>query len=72
MRAPVGGAVALLIKRRNFPGTALCTSNWTDHSCQRIDLVGERHRIRAVERELAVAAHVHELDAGEHAASGAQ
>jgi hypothetical protein len=35
-------------------------------------LVGERHRIRTVDRELALADHVHEFDAGEHAAGAAE
>jgi len=60
----------LFIKRRNFPGTALCRSNWTDYSCQRRKLVGERHCIGAVDRELALADHVHQLDAGEYGAGG--
>src|SRR5471032_2111615 len=46
--------------------------NWTDLCCQRIKLVGERHRIGAIDRELALADHVHELDAGEHAAGAAE
>ena len=37
------GFVALLNKRRNFPETAPSHSTWTDHSCQRRKLVGERH-----------------------------
>ncbi|MNQ49340.1 hypothetical protein D3C85_632500 [compost metagenome] len=37
------GFVALLIKRRKLAGTALCRSNWADHSCHRRKLVGERH-----------------------------
>ena len=60
------GSVALLIKQRNFPGTAQCLLNWTDHSCQRIKLFGERHYICAIDRELALADHVHELDSGEY------
>src|SRR5471032_3215875 len=47
-------------------------SNWTDLCCQRIKLVGERHRIGAIDRELTLADHVHELDAGEHAAGAAE
>src|SRR5471032_1972297 len=47
-------------------------SNWTDLCCQRIKLVGERHRIGAIDLELALADHVHELDAGEHAAGAAE
>ena len=64
------GCVALLIKRRNFPGKALRRSNWADHSCERIKLIGERHRIGAVDGELALANHVYQFDAGEHGASG--
>ena len=45
-------------------------TNWTDHSCQCKKLVGERHRIRAVDCELPLAGHVHEFDAGEHGAGG--
>ena len=41
-------------------------SNRTDIARESIKLVGERHRIRAVDRELALADHVHEFDAGEH------
>ena len=66
------GSVALLIKQRNFPGTAQCLSNWTDHSCQRIKLVGERHLIRVVVRELALADHVHEINADEHGTGGSE
>src|SRR5471030_3191381 len=66
------GSVALLIRRRNFPGKDCGSSNWTDLSCQRIKLVGERHRIGAIDRVLALANHVHEFDAGEHATSAAE
>ncbi|WP_370660712.1 transposase, partial [Massilia eurypsychrophila] len=66
------GSVALLIKRQNFPRTALCRSNRTDYSCQRRKLVGERHCISAVDCELALADHVHQLDAGEHGAGRAE
>src|SRR5471030_1001861 len=48
------------------------SSNWTDLSCQRIKLVGKRHGIGAIDRELALPDHVHELDAGEHAAGAAE
>ncbi len=60
------GSVALLAESRNFPVRALTRSNWTDHSCQCRKLVRERHRIRAVNCELAFADHVNQLDAGEH------
>ncbi len=62
------GSVALLIKRRISPETALRRSNGTDHSCQRIKLAGERHCIGAVDCELALADHVYQFDAGEHGA----
>ena len=58
---PAFASLKLLTKQRNFPGTAQCLSNWTDHSCQRIKLVGERHRIRTIDRELPLADHVHEF-----------
>jgi hypothetical protein len=35
--------------------------------CQRIKLIGERHRIDAIDHELVLANHVHEFDAGENA-----
>lgn len=41
---------------------------WTDLSCQRIELFGECHGSAAIMSELALANHVHELDAGEHIA----
>ena len=66
------GFVALFGKRRNFLETPLCPSNWTGLSCQRIKLVGEWHFIGAIGSELALADHVHELDAGEHAAGRAE
>ena len=66
------GSVALVIRQRNFAGTALRHSNWTDHSRQRRKLVGERHRMRAVVRELALADHVDQFDAGEDGAGGAE
>jgi hypothetical protein len=69
---PAGGSVALLIKRRNFLRMAPYFSNWTDHSCQRRKLVGERHGIDAVNCELALADHVDQLDAGEHRARGTE
>ena len=47
-------------------------SNRTDLARQRIKLVGERHRIGSVDCELALADHVHEFDAGEHAVGGAE
>jgi hypothetical protein len=39
---------------------------WTDLSRQRIKLLGERHRCGAIDRELSLANHAHELDASEH------
>src|SRR5471030_537987 len=66
------GSVALVIRQRNFAGTALRRSNWTEHSRQRRKLVGERHRMRAVVRELALADHVDQFDAGEDGAGGAE
>jgi len=52
----------------NFSLNGTAPSNWTDLSRKRIKLVGERHRIGSVDCELALADHVHELDAGEHGA----
>ena len=60
------GSVALLIKGRSYPGMALLPSNWTDLSCQRIKLMGERHHHCVIHCELALADHVHELDAGNY------
>jgi len=47
-------------------------SNWTDLSCQRIKLVGGRHRVGTIDCELALADHVHEFDAGDHANGAAE
>jgi hypothetical protein len=58
-----GGSVALVIKRWDFPGTALYRSNWTHHSCQRRKLAAERHGLRAFDCELALADHVYQSDA---------
>lgn len=66
------GSVALLIDRRNFPVRALTRSSWTDYSCQRRKLVGKRHRLGAVDYELALADHVYQFDAREHGAGGAE
>jgi hypothetical protein len=41
---------------------------WTDFPCERIKLLGERHGSGAIDSELALANHVHELDAGKHIA----
>jgi len=71
-RTSLEGSVALVIRQRNFAGTALRRSNWTEHSRQRRKLVGERHRMRAVVRELALADHVDQFDAGEDGAGGAE
>jgi hypothetical protein len=67
-----GGSVALLIKRWNFHVRALTRSNWADHSCQRRKLVGGRHCIGAVDRELALADHVDQFNAGEHGSGCAE
>ena len=48
------------------------SSNRTDLARQGIKLVGERYRIGSVDCKLALAGHVHELDAGEHAVGGAE
>ncbi|MDO8039577.1 hypothetical protein [Janthinobacterium sp. SUN137] len=45
---------------------ALELSNWTDLSCQRIKLVGERHHHRASHCELTFADHLHEFDASNY------
>jgi hypothetical protein len=45
-------------------------SNRADYSCQRKKLVGERHGINAVNHELALADHVHQLNADEYCPSG--
>ena len=47
-------------------------SNWTDLSCERIKLVGERPHIGAAACKLALADHMHKLYAGEHAAGRAE
>jgi hypothetical protein len=62
----------LLIERRDFPGTALQRSNWTEDSCQRRKLVGERHGLGAVDCEPAFADHVYQFDAGEYRAGGSE
>jgi hypothetical protein len=51
---------------------SLALSNWTDLSCQRIKLVGERCASNAFNPELVLADHVHELDAGEHVGRSAK
>jgi len=66
------GSVAFVIKRQNFPKTALHRSDRTDHSCQRRKLVGERHGLSAIDCELALADHVDQLDAGEQRAGGVE
>ena len=50
----------------------LPSSNWTDLSCQRIKSVGERHRLAAIDHELVLANHVHELNARENVRSRAK
>lgn len=55
-----------------FPARTGSTSSRTDLSCQRIELVGERRGAYAIDHELPLADHVHELDAGEHVAGGAE
>jgi hypothetical protein len=68
----LAGSIALLMKRRNFSGMVHRPSNRTDLARQGIKLVGERHRIGNVDCKLALADHVHELDAGEHAVGGTE
>lgn len=51
---------------------AHCSSNRTDLAHQHIKLVGARHRIGSVDCELALADHVHELEAGKHVVGGAE
>jgi hypothetical protein len=68
----MNGSVALLNKRQNFPRMALHRLNWTDHPYQRRKLVGRRHGLGAVDFELAFADHVHQLNAGDHGAGGAE
>jgi hypothetical protein len=70
--ASTAGSGALLIERRDFPGTARHHSSWTAQSWQRRKLVGERHGIGAVDCELALADHVDQLDAGKHIAGDAE
>jgi hypothetical protein len=53
-----------------FFRNALHRSNWTDYSCQRRKLVGERHGIGAVVCELVLADHVYQFDAGWYRAGG--
>lgn len=60
------GFVALLIKGRSYPGMALLPLNWTALSCQSIKLIGERHHHCVIHYELALADHVHELNAGNY------
>jgi len=62
MEACGGGSVALLIKGGNWPKTELRASHWTDHSCHRRKLVGERHRLGAVDLKLTFADHVHQFN----------
>jgi|GEM_PF-4862078 hypothetical protein len=69
---PCKGSVALLIRGRSYPGMVVLPSNWTDLSCQRIKLIGERHHHCVIHCELALADHVHALDAGNHGAGGAE
>jgi len=57
-----------MIKRQNFPRTALYRSSRTEFSCQCKKLFGAWHCINAVDRKLALADHVHQLDAGEYRA----
>jgi hypothetical protein len=47
-------------------------SSRTDLARQRIKLLGERHRFGSVDGKLALADHVHEFDACEHAVGGAE
>ena len=44
-------------------------SYWTDLSCQSIKLVGKRPLACTGDRELSLANHVHEFDAGQHVSS---
>jgi hypothetical protein len=46
------GSVALMNEKKNFAEMARRLSNWTEHSCQRKKLVGERHRIGSADCEL--------------------
>lgn len=55
---------------RNFPIVALQRSEWTDHFYRCIKLVGKRHC--SIDRELLLADHVHELDAGKEGSGGAE
>ena len=48
------------------PSNGILPSNWTDLSCQRFKLVGKRRHHCASHCELALADHLHELDAREH------
>jgi hypothetical protein len=41
-------------------------SNCPELSRQRVKLVGKRHRLAVLDRELILSDHVHELDAGQH------
>jgi len=47
----------------------MCRSNRADYFYQRKKLVGERHGINAVDHELALADHVHQLNADEYSPS---
>jgi hypothetical protein len=66
------GSVMLLIRRQNFPVRARTRSNWTDHSCEGRKLICEGRRIRAVDRELAFADHVDQLNPGKNGTGGAE
>ena len=42
-------------------------SDWTDFPCQGIKLVGKRHLVAALQHELPLSNHMHQLDAGQYA-----
>lgn len=50
------------------PGMAPNGIHWADLHCLRIKLASERYGSGAIDRELILANHMHELDAGKHIA----
>jgi hypothetical protein len=62
MLMSIKGSFALLSAKRNFSGERAHGSCWTHHSQQCIKLITNR-RGDAIDRELAIADHMHGLDA---------
>src|SRR5450830_2196100 len=72
MRCACMGSVALLRTGQTFRVEHDCGSHRTDLSRQGIKLLGKRPGSSPIEHEPALADHVHELNAGEHGAGGAE